>query len=150
MGYLRISHTWAALMAVGLLLSGCQAPETAIPPTLTPPPLITSAEMLIGSWEPLAKTADSMFLQINADGACRQSFTLDGLTDAPEVECTYTFEETDLAMTAVKLNNVSGCPSLTGKYEVWSLAEDQIQLVTRQDTCLPRIRSTSGKYQRLP
>lgn len=125
-------------------------PATAAPPTPTPPVLITSTEMLIGNWQPLSGDRDAMFLQINSDGTCRQSYSLDGLTDVPEVECTYTFEGTDLVMTVVKLHNVPECPSPTGKYEVQLMADNQIQLVRTQDSCAPRIRSTRGMYQRIP
>ncbi len=91
-----------------------------------------------------------MFLQFNSDGTCRQSYSLDGLTQAPEVKCTYTFEETRLLITAVKLNGVPECPSPTGKYEVWLMADSQIRLRPAGDTCVPRMRSTAGSYQRNP
>jgi len=110
----------------------------------------TSAEKLIGNWQPLSKSRDAMFLQINSDGTCRQSSSLDGLTAVPEVECTYTFEGTDLSMTAVKLTGVPPCPSATGKYAVQAVADNQIQLVATNDTCAPRKRSTVGAYQRIP
>ena len=168
MCYQKLSHPLVKIAAIFLFLVGCSAsaatpvpstvipptptpvPSTMIPPTPTPPELITSAEMLIGNWQPLSSSRDAMFLQINSDGTCRQSFSLDGLTDVPEVECTYTFEGTNLLMTAVKLNGVPECPSPTGKYEVRLIADNQIQLVHTEDTCAPRIRSTRGEYQRIP
>ena len=106
--------------------------------------------MLIGNWQPLSSDKDATFLQINSNGTCRQSYSLDGLTNVPEVECTYTFEGTNLLITAVKLNGVPECPSPTGKYEVRLMADNQIQLVVTKDTCVPRIRSTGGVYQRIP
>ncbi len=106
--------------------------------------------MLIGAWQPLSKSRDAMFLQINSDGTCRQASSLKGLTTGPEVECTYTFEGTDLSMTTVKLNGVPECPSATGKYAVQVVADNQIKLVATQDTCAPRRRSTVGAYQRVP
>jgi hypothetical protein len=112
--------------------------------------LITSAEMLIGNWQPLTNHKDATFLQINSDGTCRQSYKLDGLTGVPEVECTYTFEGPNLLITAVKLNGVPECPSPTGEYEVRLIAEGQIELVAAKDNCTPRIRSTRGEYQRIP
>ena len=168
MCYQNFSHQLVKITVVLLFLVGCSAPaatpipsteipltptpvpSTEIPPTPTSPVLIASAEMLIGNWQPLSNSLDAMFLQINSDGTCRLSYELDGLTNTPEVECTYTFDGTDLMITAVKLNGVPECPSPTGKYEVRLLAEDYIELVTVKDNCAPRIRSTRGKYQRIP
>ena len=123
---------------------------TPVPPTETPLVLVTSADMLVGNWQPLSTSRDAMFLQFNSDGTCRQSYSLDGLTKVPEVECTYTFEGTRLLITAVKLNGVPECPSPTGKYEVWLIADNQIRLRPAGDTCVPRMRSTLGSYQRNP
>lgn len=125
-------------------------PPTEIPPTRTPPTLVTDVEMLIGNWQPISSSRDAMFLQINSDGTCRQSFSLDGLRSIPEVECTYIFENSVLSMTAVKLNGLPECPSPTGSYEVRLVADDQIQLVVTNDSCAPRKRSTTGSYQRIP
>ena len=160
------------ITVVLLVLVGCSAPaaapapptSTPVPPTPTPvpptptpvPPTTTSpvsstgAEMLIGAWQPLSKSRDAMFLQINSDGTCRQASSLGGLTATPEVECTYTFEGADLSMTAVKLTGVPACPSPTGQYAVQVVADNQIKLVATQDTCAPRRRSTVGAYQRVP
>ena len=91
-----------------------------------------------------------MFLLFNADGTCRQAYSLKELTTVPEVECTYTFAGTDLSITAVKLTGVPDCPSPTGKYAVQVVADNQIKLVATQDTCAPRRRSTVGAYQRIP
>jgi hypothetical protein len=91
-----------------------------------------------------------MYLQINPDGTCRQSSTLDGLLNNPKVECTYTFDGKDLAMTAVKVNNLPECPSPTGVYEVHLIKYNQIQLVVSEDTCPPRRNSTQGEYQYIP
>jgi hypothetical protein len=151
------------IAVVLLFLVGCSAPaatpapptpvpvpptSTAVPPTPTPvPPTPTlpvssaSAEKLIGAWQPLSKSVDAMFLQ---------SSSLDGLTAAPEVECTYTFEGADLSMTAVKLHGVPACPSPTGRYAVQLVADNQIELVATQDSCGPRKGSTVGVYQRVP
>jgi len=165
MCYHKLSRPLVEIAAGLLFLVGCSAPAAApapptltpVPPTSTPVPPIptspvssTSAEKLIGAWQPLSKSRDAMFLQINSDGTCRQASSLDGLTATPEVECTYTFEGTDLSMTAVKLNGVPECPSATGKYAVQLVADNQIQLVATQDTCAPRRRSTVGAYQRVP
>jgi hypothetical protein len=121
----------------------------AAPPTPTPGPAI-GAEALIGTWQPISKDPDAMFLQIGPDGACRQSFSSDGLAKAPAVECTYALEGNLLLFTAVKLNGVPPCPSPTGKYEVRLLADNRIQLVAAGDSCAPRQRSTAGEYQRMP
>lgn len=168
MCYQKLSHPLVKIAVVLLFLVGCSAPaatavpstaipptptavtSTAIPPTPTPPVLITSAEMLIGNWQPLTISRDAMFLQINSDGTCRQSFSPDGLTDVPEVECTYAFEGTNFLITTVKLNGLPECPSQTGKYEVRLISENQIQLVRTEDSCTPRTRSTQGEYQRIP
>ena len=168
MWYRKLPHPLTQITVGLLFLVGCSAPaatpvpataipptptpvpSTVIPPTPTPPVLITSAEMLIGNWQPLSDSPDAMFLQINSDGTCRQSYLLDGLTNVPEVECTYTFEGTSLSITEVKLNGVPECPSPTGKYEVRLMADNQIQLVSTQDTCVHRVRSTRGVYQRIP
>jgi hypothetical protein len=125
-------------------------PPTAIPPTQTPLTLVTNVEVLIGNWKPLSSSGDAMFLQINSDGTCRQSFSLDGLRSVPTVECTYIFENSVLSMTAVKLNGVPECPSPTGSYEVRLISDDQIQLGVNKDSCAPRKRSTAGLYQRIP
>jgi hypothetical protein len=125
-------------------------PPTEIPPSPTAHVLITSAEILIGSWQPLSKSQDATFIQINADGTCSQAYELDGLTDTPQVECTYTFEEGFLLITAVKLNGVPECQPPTARYEVQLLADDLIQLVPIKDPCTPRVRSTRGEYQRIP
>ena len=114
------------------------------------PVLISSAEMLFVHWQPLSKSPDAMFLQFNLDGTCRQSSTLEGLANVPEVECTYAFEGTNLVMTEVKVHGVPPCPSPIGKYEVWQTADDQIRLDAVEDTCAPRRSSTIGVYQRLP
>ena len=125
-------------------------PSTEIPPSPTPQELIPNVEMLIGTWQPLSKSKDATFIQINADGTCRQSYELDGLTNVPEVECTYMFEGGFLLITAVKLNGVPECQPPTARYEVRLLADDQIQLVPIKDPCTPRVRSTRGEYQRIP
>jgi hypothetical protein len=106
--------------------------------------------MLVGNWQPLSTGRDAMYLQINSDGTCRQSYSLDGLNDIPEVECEYIFEGTDVLFTVVKLNNVPECPSATGRYQIRLLADDQIGLVATGDSCAPRVRSTRGEYQRIP
>ena len=125
-----------------VLLAGCSSPTPA------PPGLIADPELLIGNWEPLSDNSDAMFLQINSDGTCRQSYLLDGLSNIPEVECTFNLEGTDLSITAIKLNGVPECPSPTGVYEVQWVADNQIKLKVINDTCRPRVRSTSGLYQR--
>ena len=125
-------------------------PSTEIPPSPTPQELIPNVEMLIGTWQPLSKSKDATFIQINADGTCRQSYELDGLTNVPEVECTYTFEGGFLLITAVKLNGVPECQPPTARYEVQVIADEQIQLVPIKDPCTPRVRSTRGEYQRIP
>lgn len=125
-------------------------PATESPPTPTAPVLITSAEMLIGNWQPLSTSQDAMFMQINSDGTCHQSYSLDRLNDIPEIECSYAFEGNDLVFTVIKLNGVPECPSPTAKYKVRLLAVDQIELVATEDNCTPRIRSTRGVYQRIP
>lgn len=125
-------------------------PPTAIPPTATPITLITDPALLIGKWDSLSSSADAMFLLINADGTCRQSYTLAGLDGTPEVECTYKFEGDRLVFTAVKLNGVPACPSPTGSYQVQALPDNQIKLIKAEDTCAPRVKSTAGRYQRLP
>ena len=179
MCYHKLSHPLVGITLVLLLLAGCSAPATTpapptpipVPPTATPVPATstpipptptsvpptptpqvssTSVEKLIGAWQPLSKGADALFLQINSDGTCRQAPSLAGLTGVPAVECTYTFDGTDLSMTAVKLHGVPACPSATGKYAVQLVADNQIQLVATQDTCGPRKRSTVGAYQRVP
>jgi hypothetical protein len=167
----KIYQQVTGAMFILLLLVGCGAPAaeptpepplatptpeqpkatpTTEPPTATPPVLITSAETLIGNWQPLKKSKDAMFLQINSDGTCGQSFLLETLADFPQVECTYTFEGTNFLITAVKLNGVPACPSPTGKYEIRLLAEDQIEIVLVEDTCGHRVRSTLGVYHRIP
>jgi hypothetical protein len=122
----------------------------AAPPSPTPPVSTTSAATLIGNWQPLSKSRDAMFLRISPDGSCRQSSSLAGLSNAPEVECTYTLEGTDLLITAVKLHGVPECPSPTGKYQVRLIADNRIELVAAGDSCAPRRRSTAGAYQRVP
>ncbi len=123
---------------------------TPVPPTPTPQVPGISAEELIGTWEPVTKSRDAMFLLLNSDGTCRQAYSLKELTTVPQAECTYTFAGTDLSITAVKLTGVPACPSPTGKYAVQVVADNQIQLVATQDTCGPRKRSTVGAYQRVP
>ncbi len=132
-------------------------PPTPVPPTPTPvPPTPTpqapsiSAEKLVGTWEPVTKSRDAMFLQINADGTCRQAYSLKELTTVPQAECTYTFEGAALSITAVKLTGVPACPSPTGTYAVRLAADDQIELTVANDTCSPRKRSTVGAYRRVP
>jgi len=174
----RISQQITGAIFILLLLTGCGAPvaeptpeppantpipppatkppipptdtPTSVPPTATPPVLVTNIEMLIGNWQPLSKGHEAMFLQINSDGTCRQSYLLDGLTNIPEVECTYTFEGANISLTMVKLNGVPDCPTPTGSYEVRLVADGQIELVAKKDSCAPRIRSTRGEYQRIP
>lgn len=163
MCYQKLSNPLLIIAVVLLSLAGCSSPaatpvpstttpvpSTAIPPTPTPPELLTSAETLIGNWEPLKKGRDATFLQINSDGTCGQSFLLETLDDFPQVECTYKFEGTNFLLTAVKLNGVPECPSPTGKYEIQLISNDQIELFVAEDTCGPRVRSTLGVYQRIP
>lgn len=159
------------LLLLGLLLVGCGAPDavptpappaatstsgsptatlTIEPPTTAPPVLITTAEMLIGNWQPLSTGHAAMFLQLNSDGTCRQSASLEGLTNIPQVECTFTLEGANLSMTVVKLTGVPECPTPTGTYEVRLVADDRIKLVVIEDACSPRKNSTQGEYQRIP
>jgi len=159
------------LLLIGLLFVGCGTPDvvptpappavtstsvppTAIlavePPTATSPGLITSAEMLIGNWQPLSTGHAAMFLQLNSDSTCRQSASLEGLTNIPQVECTFTLEGANLSMTVVKLTGVPECPTPTGTYEVRLVADDRIKLVPIKDACSPRKNSTQGEYQRIP
>jgi hypothetical protein len=155
MGYHKLPRPLVEIAVVLLFLVGCSVPaatpapptltpvpptsthvpstSTPVPPTPTPPASTTSAEMLIGNWQPLSRSPDAMFLQINSDGTCRQASSPDGLTAVPEVECTYTFEGADLSMTAVKLHGVPACPSPTGKYAVQLMADSQIQLVATKE-----------------
>jgi hypothetical protein len=154
-----------------LLLVGCGAPAaeptpepptdtpTPVPPTATPtierptatlPVLVTNIEMLIGNWQPLSTDHAAMFLQLNSDSTCRQSYSLKGLIDSPQVECTFTLEGANLSMTVVELHGVPECPTPTGTYEVRLVAEDQIRLVPKKDSCVPRKNSTQGEYQRIP
>ena len=178
MNGIRIPQHIAGAMLILLLLAGCGAPTaaptpepptdtpmpptdtptpvpptatpTTEPPTATPPALITSAEMLIGTWQPLSKGHAAMFLQLNSDGTCRQSSLLEGLANIPQVECTFTLEGANLSMTVVKLNGVPECPSPTGMYEIRLVADNQIRLVPIKDSCGPRKISTQGEYQRIP
>ena len=155
-------HRMVLLAALPALLLGCtplaaSPTSTASPPMLTPdipsplpPQLLTSSESLVGIWRPLSSGHDSMFLRIDADGTCRQSFSEHGLADAPEVECTYLFEGSNFVMTVVKLNGVPPCPSASGRYEVELLAENHVELTPTNDTCGPRVGSTRGEYQRIP
>lgn len=137
-----------AIVENGKIVSDLEA--EASPRSPAPPVSTTSAEMLIGNWQPLSKSPDAMFLQIGPDGACRQASSLAGLTGVPEVECKYAFDETNLLLTAVKLHGVPECPDPAGKYRVRWIAENQIELVAAGDSCAPRRRSTAGAYQRVP
>ncbi len=152
----RLTQYEMIAILIPLLLVGCGAPPATptpvppkIPPTRTPITLVEDVEMLIGNWQPLGGR-DAMFLQINPDGTCRQSISLEQLMDNSQVECTYIFETSVLTMTVVKLNGVPACPSPTGSYEVRLITDDQIQLAVDQDSCAPRKRSTAGLYQRIP
>lgn len=156
MWYQILSDPLVKITVVLLLLVGCSspsvtpAPMTEVPPIPTSTVLRISADMLIGNWQPLSDSNDATFLQINSDSTCRQSYSLDELTIAPQVECTYIFDGTDLSLTAVKLNGVPECPSPTGRYEVQLVTDNQIQLRSKIDSCHPRVRSTAGMYQRIP
>ncbi len=179
MCYPKWSRSSVEITVLLLFLVGCSAPATApppstpapvpptsipvppistpvpptptpVPPTPTPQASSAGADKLIGTWQPVTKSRDAMFLLLNADGTCRQASSLKALTTVPEVECTYTFAGTALSMTAVKLTGVPDCPSATGKYAVQLVADNQIQLTATQDTCAPRRRSTVGAYQRVP
>ena len=158
-----VSQQVTGAMFILLLLVGCGAPaavptpepptatDTSVPPTvtLTPTPP-TFAETLIGNWQPLSTGHAAMFLQLNPDGTCRQSASLEGLTNIPQVECTFTLEGANLSMTVVKLTGVPECPTPTGTYEVQLVADDRIKLVPIKDACSPRKNSTQGEYQRIP
>jgi hypothetical protein len=91
-----------------------------------------------------------MFIQFNADGTCKQSFTLTGLTGVPEVECTFKFEGSNLVITGVRENGVPGCKPPTATYQVQEQSGNKIRLVAVEDKCLPRKRSTVGRYSRIP
>lgn len=125
-------------------------PATEVPPTPTEPVIVTSADTLVGNWEPLQDHKDVMYLQINSDGTCAQSFLWQTLDKYPQVECEYAFEGNDLILTAVQLNGVPECPSPTSRYQVLLISDDQIKLVLSEDTCGPRVRSTLGEYIRIP
>ena len=156
MWYKILSHPLVKITVVLLLLVGCSSPSltpalmTEVPPIQTSTVLRISADMLIGNWQPLSNSHDATFLQINSDSTCRQSYSLEELTNAPQVECTYIFDGTVLSLTAVKLNGVPECPSPTGRYEVQLVTDNQIQLRSKIDSCRPRVRSTAGMYQRIP
>jgi len=168
MWYHKLSHPLTEITVVLLFFVGCSAPaatpvpSTTIPPTPTPVPstvtpptptpsvLMTSPELLIGDWQPLSDNRDAMFLQINSDGTCRQSYSLDRLVNAPEAESTWSFEGTNLLLTTVKLSGVKPCASPTAKYEVRLMADNQIQLVATEETCAQRRNSTQYVYQRIP
>ena len=123
---------------------------TDIPLTPTNEVLITIVQEIYGTWQPLATGPDAMYIQFNEDGTCRQSFSLAGLINTPEVECTYRFEESHLILTTVRVNGVPACSSPTGTYKVRSLPENKIKLVSIEDTCSPRKKSTRGEYIRVP
>jgi len=125
-------------------------PATESPPTPTGPDIITSAETLVGNWEPLRKHKDATYLQINPDGSCGQAFLLEALDKFPQVVCEYAFEGDDFLITAIELNGVPECPSPTGRYQIWFISEDQINIVVSEDSCGPRMHSTLGEYQRIP
>lgn len=125
-------------------------PTEALIPTSTTPGSIIDPEKYIGNWKPLNPGRDSMYLQLNPDGTCHQAFTLDGLGDSPQVACTYVLEGQYLLFTSVKLNGVPPCPSETSKYEVQWIDEMQILLEVAEDNCGRRIKSTQGKYERVP
>ena len=151
MDHLKISHLLLNIALVLLFLIGCSTPTAEpVPDTPTSPVLITNAETLVGNWQPLSKSIDAMFLQFNSDGSCRNAYLFDGLIDVPEVECTYSYEGTNLLITAVKLNGVPDCPNPTAKYEVHLLEENLIKFDSIKDSCIPRVRSTQGEYQHIP
>ena len=176
----RVSQQVTEAMFILLLLVGCGAPAaeptpeppiatyTPIPPTVTPtlippttalttepstatpPVFVSNVEMLIGNWQPLSTGHAAMFMQFNSDGTCRQAASLDGLTNMPQVECTFTLEGANLSMTVIELHGVPECPTPTGTYEVRLVVDDQIKLVPIKDACSPRKNSTQGEYQRIP
>lgn len=145
----EVPPTPTALPPTELPPSATPVPPTEIPPTETPV-WLENVDLLYGNWKPLSTHRDAMYLQINSDGTCRQSPTLEGLLNNPKVECTYIFDGKDLSMTVVKLNNLPECPTPTGTYEVHLIKFNQIQLVVSEDTCSPRRNSTQGEYQYIP
>jgi len=111
---------------------------------------IKTVDAMVGIWQPQSDSPDAMFLEVLADGTCRQSYSLDGLAESPQAEGTCQFEGDVLVYTTLQLSGVQPCPSPTAEYEVRSIAEGQIQLVASKETCARRRNSTQHLYRRVP
>ena len=150
-----MNKTITAFMALGLLLlAGCATlaptptatpapsptatpapPPTATPaPTETPvPPLATSVDDVIGSWQ-WGTGGTILFFQFDEDGTYRQaSRDVTNLQDNPQQLGQFMFEEG--LLTLVSSDESPLCAGQSGTYEVRVLEQGQIGLFVREDEC---------------
>jgi hypothetical protein len=147
-----------------LLLVGCAAsvdtpvPATPVPPTPRPateapaavPPtataeLINDAQDLVGTW--FGFGFDGMYQRFNEDGSCQIAWKLDQLDTAPNVECTYYFDESRLVTTTIKVSGLAPCADDTATYEVLSLPNGNIKFVPVEETCAGRRNTTAQEHE---
>jgi hypothetical protein len=157
-----MNKTVTVFMALGLLLlAGCTTvaptptptpaptptatpapPPTATPaPTETPvPPLATSVDDVIGSWQ-WGTGGTIIFFQFDEDGTfvqARQDVT--NLQDSPQQLGQFMFEGG--LLTLVTSDESPLCAGQNGTYEVRLLEQGQIGLFLREDECSLRGSST--------
>lgn len=129
-------------------------PETT--PTIAPgsmaspiptPLLARSIADIVATWH--GKEADGVYQRFNEDGSCQVAFTLENLETPPNVECSFHFEETQLAITETQNNGLPPRSSTTGIDEVQLLADDSLEFIRIQDSCGPRARSTAQEHERI-
>lgn len=134
------------------------APATALPdPTPTaslpePTPaqiLISDPAQLVGTWVTRVE-GENWYARFNADGTCQQAYTIEALDSAPNVECTYQMDGTNLTYTDVALYQVPACETTTAIFQVEAQSADRIRFITVEDACQPRSDHMALVYTRVP
>jgi len=125
-------------------------PDTPTPagPTATPTPvLVMSIEGIVGDW--FAKGADAMYHRFNSDGSCLVATTKERLDTQPSVECTCTFEDTQMTMECQEAVGLPPCPG-DGIYEVELLSNGNIYFRRVRDSCGARVNTMRQEYYLVP
>jgi hypothetical protein len=97
------------------------------------------AKDLVGVW--FGPGMDGMYFRFNQDGTCRLAYVLKNLDSAPNISCTYRFENGDLIFTEVKVSGVPACPEATAVYHVMVYWNGNIKFKVVEDSCTPRMRT---------
>lgn len=148
---------WVIVLA--LMLVGCGAPGVSpnqIPPTSTPTPVLStatptttqvvtlarSAEEIVGTWR-----ASRTYIRFDRDGTFRKAYALDELDSRPFAISGFRFEGTRMFIEEISVSGVPPCGDTIGIYEVLLLEGGRIQIVSTDDKCSHRRRTTAAEYE---